>query len=159
MVNIDKTQIGLAGEYYVLAQLSARGFIATLTLGNTKGVDILVTNQDINKLFKVEVKTTFNKPGHTWLFSDKLMYSWPMSKKHESIKDDKLIYCFVNISDVDILPKFFLVPSKDVANYVKWQHQFWLDSKKHKVRDTSMRNFRIEVDDPNGYENNWDIFK
>ena len=49
-MTLDKTQIGLTGEYYVLAQLSARGFIATLTLGNTKGVDILVTNQDINKL-------------------------------------------------------------------------------------------------------------
>ena len=44
MAELEKTQIGLAGEYYVLAQLSARGFIATLTLGNTKGVDILVTN-------------------------------------------------------------------------------------------------------------------
>ena len=41
--------------------MSARGFIATLTLGNTKGVDILVTNQEINRLFKVEVKTTIGK--------------------------------------------------------------------------------------------------
>ena len=56
---LDKSQIGLAGEYYVLAQLTARGFIATLTLGNTKGIDILVTNQEINKLFKVEVKLLF----------------------------------------------------------------------------------------------------
>ena len=42
---LNKNQVGLAGEYYVLAQLSARGLIGTLTLGNTKGVDILVTNQ------------------------------------------------------------------------------------------------------------------
>ncbi len=35
MVNLDKTQIGLAGEYYVLAQLSARGFIPTLMIINT----------------------------------------------------------------------------------------------------------------------------
>ena len=159
MANLDKTQIGLAGEYYVLAQLTARGFIATLTLGNTKGVDILVTNQEINKLFKVEVKTTIGKPRIERLFSEKKQYIWAMSKKHESIIDEKLIYCFVHMVDSNTLPKFFLIPSKEVADCVKWQHQYWLDTRKHNVKETSMRNFRIEIDDPNGYENNWDVFK
>ena len=40
------SQKGLAGEYYVLAQLTARGINASLTLGNTKGVDILVYNEE-----------------------------------------------------------------------------------------------------------------
>ena len=40
---MDNSQTGLAGEFYTLAQLTQRGYIATLTLGNTKGVDILVT--------------------------------------------------------------------------------------------------------------------
>lgn len=155
---MDKSQIGLAGEFYVLAQLSARGFIATLTLGHTKGVDILVTNQEINRLFKVEVKTTYKPPSKETLFSKKPLFRWPMSKKHEDICDENLIYCFVNISSTDILPKFFLVPSKDVAKYVKWQHKFWLSKRTNVVRDTTMRRFRIEIDDPNGYENNWDIF-
>ena len=44
---------GLAGEFYVLAQLNARGYDASLTLGNTKGVDILVMNNDKNIGFKV----------------------------------------------------------------------------------------------------------
>jgi len=158
MPNLEKTQIGLAGEYYVLAQLTARGFVATLTLGHTKGVDILVTNQEINKLFKVEVKTTLAKPRIVKLFSDKPFYSWPMSVKHESIIDEKLIYCFVHIEDADTIPRFFLVPSKVVAEYIKREHQFWLDSRKGKVKDNPMRNFRIEINDPNGYENNWEIF-
>lgn len=59
---IDHTQIGLAGEYYVLAQLTQRGLIATLTLSTTKGVDILVTNQELDRLYKVEVKTTQRSP-------------------------------------------------------------------------------------------------
>jgi len=159
MSNLDKTQIELAGEYFVLAQLSARGFIANLTLSRTKGVDILVANQKTNKLFKVEVKTTLAKPRIVKLFSDKPFYSWPMSVKHESIIDEKLIYCFVHIEDADTLPKFFLVPSKDVAEYVKWEHQYWLDSRKHEVKNTTMRNFRIEIGDPKGFENNWEIFK
>jgi len=59
---IDYTQIGLAGEYYVLAQLTQCGLIATLTLSTTKGVDILVTNQELDRLFKVEVKTKRRAP-------------------------------------------------------------------------------------------------
>ena len=159
MANLDKTQIGLAGEYYVLAQLSARGFIAALTLGNTKGVDILVTNQEINKPFKVEVKTTMKRIMYINHPSNKPQYSWPMSIKHESIKDENLIYCFVHISDADELPKFFLVPSIDVANQVRDGHASWLRNNKGKVKDNPMRNFRIEMDDQNGYENNWGIFQ
>ena len=41
---MDSTQIGLAGEFYVLAQLVQRGLMASLTLANAKGVDILVAN-------------------------------------------------------------------------------------------------------------------
>ena len=58
---MDISQKGLAGEFYALAQLTARGFNASLTLGNTKGVDILVINKK-NKGYKVEVKTTTIKP-------------------------------------------------------------------------------------------------
>jgi len=156
---LDKTQIGLTGEYYVLAQLSAIGLIATLTLGNTKGIDILVTNQDINKLFKVEVKTTTKPPKNEKLFSEKPTYQWTMGKKHETIKDRNLIYCFVYIKEIDKLPFFFLVPSIKVAKYVKWQHEYWLSTRTKKVKETTMRRFRIEIDDPDNYQNKWDIFK
>jgi hypothetical protein len=54
--HMDHTQTSLAGEFYVLAQLMQRGLVATLTLANTKGVDILVSNPELNRLFKIEVK-------------------------------------------------------------------------------------------------------
>ena len=158
-VDLDKTQIGLAGEYYVLAQLTARGYVATLTLGNTKGIDILVTNQEVNKLFKVEVKTTTGTHKIEKLFSDKPCFHWTMSKKHENIIDENLIYCFVLIESFEKLPKFFLVPSKVVAKYVKWQHEYWISTRSVVPNETSMRRFRIELDDPNKYCNNWDIFR
>ena len=63
------SQKGLVGEFYVLAQLNARGYNASLTLGNTKSVDILVMNNKTNKGFKVEVKTTTNKPMKEKLFA------------------------------------------------------------------------------------------
>ena len=153
----------LAGEFFVLAQLNLRGYDASLTLGNTKGVDIIVMNNETNKGYKVEVKTTTNKPSKSKLFMDwhnnNPCFNWIMSKKNETIIADNLIYCFVHISDIQSMPKFFLVPSKEVAEYVKSQHEYWLSTRKSLKSDSSLRKFRIEVNDPNNYENNWALFE
>lgn len=154
----NKTQVGLAGEYFVLAQLTRLGVIATMTLSNTKGVDILITNQTLNKLFKIEVKTSTSKSSSNQLFCKDRFYLWRMGKKHEEIIDKNLYYCFVLLEDNESIPKYFIVPSKEVARYVKWEHKLWLDTRKGKVKDTEMRIFRIELKDPKKYQNNWDIF-
>jgi len=155
---MDKAQIGLAGEYYVLAQLAQRGFVGALTLGHTKGIDILVSDSKYKTLFRVEVKTSIKTPQHESLFGKTAFYTWAMSKKHEAIKDDRLYYCFVNLGNSNELPKFFIVPSKTVASYVRNQHVRWVNSRKSKVQDTTMRRFRVAIDDPDGYLMNWKAF-
>ena len=156
---MDKNQIGLTGEYYVLAQLTHRGYIGTLTLGQTKGVDIVVTNAKLNTFYKVEVKTTGIAPKKEKLFGDCLFYKWQMSKKHETQNDPNLIYCFVYLAGLDQLPKFFIVPSRKVAEYMKKQHKKWLNAPHKKpVKDTEKRMFRIEESDPSRYEDNWELF-
>ena len=35
---------GVAGEYFVAAELSRRGLIASISMRNTRGIDILATN-------------------------------------------------------------------------------------------------------------------
>ena len=54
----NPNSIALAGEFATLAQLALRGFDANLTLGNTKNVDILVSDPRSGKMYKLEVKTT-----------------------------------------------------------------------------------------------------
>lgn len=152
------TEVGLAGEFYVLAQLAHRGMVGTLTLSNTKGIDILVTNPEVNRLSKVEVKTIQKGPWLERLFGDRPQFMWPMSVKHESITDRNLFYIFVYLPEPAKRPRFFIVPSKDVAKYVKWQHKHWLSTRTSAVNPTPMRKFRIPVDDPNGYEDNWRVF-
>lgn len=155
---MDNTQTGLTGEFYVLAQLVHRGFVATLTLANTKGVDILVSNPLLNQLFKVEVKTTDRHPARETLFSEEPCYSWPMSAKHENIDDPSLFYCFVALRGVIELPRFFIVPSVYVATYVREQHLYWLRTRQKAVAETSMRRFRIPATDPLGFSENWNVF-
>jgi hypothetical protein len=155
----DHATTGLAGEYYVLAQLAHRGFVGTMTLGHTKGVDILVSNPALSSLFKVEVKTTQKTPAHERLFGKGQFLRWVMSAKHEMISDPKLYYCFVFLRGPADRPRFFVVPSKYVAQYVHHEHRQWLASRKQTESPTPMRTFRIPSDDPDGFEDNWDVFK
>ena len=155
---MDNSQVGLAGEFYVLAQLAHRGLVGTLTLSNTKGVDILVTNQEIRRFFKVEVKTTTKPASRERLFGTEPSFKWPMHQKHELIQDSDLYYIFVCLQEPVKKPRFFIVPSKIVADYVRTQHEFWLKTRSHEPNETTMRRFRIQIDDPDGYEDNWAVF-
>lgn len=165
---LNKNSVSLAGEFAVLSQLTLRGYDANLTLGHTKGVDILASDPNTGNMFKVEVKTSFeNKPSQSKLFGYTL--SWVMSEKNETIIDPKLFYCFVNIEKQTNIFKFFIVPSKVVAEYVAKQHQYWINSKENiskEAETTLIRNFRIGLNEDKSqiltpqakdFENNWNF--
>lgn len=103
-----------------------------MTLGRTKGVDILASHPETGRMLKIEVKTNFRSSrsagGSSALFGP-YESAWMMKDKHEKLIDDDLFYCFVNISQDTKRFRFFMVPSKVVAEYVKRQHKLWLDQK------------------------------
>lgn len=71
-----------------------------------------------------------------------------MHKKHENIVDPKLFYCFVNIDKKTRRFRFYILPNRVVAAYVKAEHQLWLREKKKeskRVQNTEMRIFRIGI--------------
>ncbi|HDL02424.1 MAG TPA: hypothetical protein ENH20_01155 [Candidatus Pacearchaeota archaeon] len=155
---IESNKKSLAGEFYVMHRFFLKGYEATLTLGNTKGIDILVYNSKNNKQFKVEVKTT-EMITNGKVFGKNM--DWFMGKKHEDMEDDSLIYCFVFLSeDENKKPRIFIVPSKEVAQYCKESHQKWLNVEREKpVKDTDMRSFRILVGEKSSYEDNFLLFE
>jgi hypothetical protein len=63
--------IGVSGEYYVAAELSQMGIVATLTLKNTPKVDILATNLSTGKFANIQVKTMAIDNNAGWRLSDK----------------------------------------------------------------------------------------
>jgi hypothetical protein len=79
---------GVTGEYFVAAELSRRGYIASITLRNTKGVDILCSNSDVSKSVGIQVKAATG-----------MQRSWMLSQKGENYHRDNLFYVFVNISE------------------------------------------------------------
>ena len=166
---VSANSVSLAGEFAVLSQLALRGYDANMTLGHTKSVDILVSNPVNGKMYQLEVKTNLRNADQTSesKVHGKFLSDWMMSKKHENISSPTLFYCFVNISKNTSLFKFYIVPSKVVAEYVKEQHVLWLAEKKKegkKVKNLDVRIFRIGIRDEKypiatplaeEYENNW----
>jgi hypothetical protein len=145
-MKISSILAGVSGEYFVAAELSRRGFICSVTLKNTKGIDILVCNEDATKNLGIQVKTNqINKS------------EWILNEKCEKLTDKNIFYVFVNLKGIEILPEFYIVPSKDVAKYTSINHSKWLSEKGKKGQsrnDSTMRKFK---DSEQLYLNRWDL--
>jgi len=164
---IPRNSVGLAGEFAALSQLILYGHDASMTLGHTKNIDILVFNPKTQETYQVEVKTNLEsrrKPSSSKIFG-KFVTDWQMHEKHEKIHKPKLFYCFVHINKIQeqYAFRFFLVPSHVVAKYLKNSHRYWLryDSAH---RDSQRRLFKIGLRDEKypfetpraeDYEDNW----
>lgn len=136
---------GVSGEYFAAAELSRKGYIASITLRNTKGVDILCTTADIGHQIGIQVKT--NRGSNR---------EWILNNKIEKLIDDNLFYIFVNLHG-DNTPDYFIVPSHDVVTQARESHEKYLakpgrNGEAHK--DTTMRKF---IDPDGNYLNRWDL--
>ncbi len=171
-IKIPPNSVSLAGEFAVLSQLALYGYDANMTLGRTKSVDILASDPKTDKFYQIEVKTKLDTRKNTTdsdsrLFG-KIVSSWMMGEKHETIHRPNLWYCFVLIAQETKATRFFLVPNKVVSEYVQAQHQLWLKEEGKVHKDTQMRSFRIgkkgeeyKISTPTAeqYENNWEFRK
>jgi len=143
---ISKGLSGVAGEYFVAGELSRRGYIASITLRNTRGVDILVAGRDAARSAGIQVKTNQGS-GKSWL----------LNKKAESMEENSLFYVFVNLNGPDGVPSFHVVPSAVEAEYLRRTHSEWLATpgrQGQERKDTSMRKFEDRDDD---WKDRWDV--
>lgn len=145
MSKISGILSGVAGEHFVAAELSRRGYIASLTSKNTKGIDLLASNEVASKTVGIQVKT--NQGSRK---------AWLLNEKCEDFYSDTLHYVFVNLNGLSA-PDFYIVPSTIVAEHIKKSHQVWLNTpgrsgEPHK--DTSMRMFHDQEDI---YLNKWEL--
>ena len=62
---------GNTGEYLVAAKLSCRAYVASITLRNTRGIDILASNRDATKSVGIQVVKTSQSSRPEWIPSKK----------------------------------------------------------------------------------------
>jgi len=143
---LESTLVGVAGEYFVAAELSIRGYLASVTLRNSRGIDIIASSSDASRSITIQVKT-----------SSGTVPKWMLAKKSESFSADNHFYVFVLLRDVGSRPDFYIVPSQVVAEYVATSHRQWLTGTKadgSPRKDSSMRNFR---DPEEKYKEAWGL--
>jgi len=145
-IKLDAGLTGITGEYLVAGELSRRGYVASITLRNTRGIDIVVTNKDASKSVGIQVKASAGSRK-----------SWILNKNGEDFYSDSLFYLFVNLKEIGKRSDFFVVPSKVVADFIKHGHAQWLkipSKKGNPHRDTTMRQFSDKEDN---YLECWDL--
>jgi hypothetical protein len=144
-LKLSGIQVGVTGEYLVAAELSRRGYVATLTLRNTRGIDILASNSDATQSVGIQVKTAQSvKPN------------WMMNKKAEADVAEHLFYVFVCLAS-EGSATFYVVPRKVVAKHVRESHAKWLKTPGRKGqahKDTDMRRYK---DPAHKYKDRWDL--
>ncbi|MFH1288234.1 MAG: hypothetical protein ABII25_06010 [bacterium] len=82
MSKLLQAQVRSVGEHYVVARLTALGFIVGLAPENTRAVDIIAMSEDGKRNLQIQVKT--RTEGRS---ADK---GWMMNEKHESLINDNL---------------------------------------------------------------------
>lgn len=140
---------GVAGEYFVAAELSRLGYIASLTLRNTRGVDILVANADATRSAGIQVKTT---QGDKWVLSKK------DEKGSEPDQAQNLFYVFVRL-DSGGAHAFHVVPRQTIAKHCRETHQNWLTTPGRRGKAHRDNSMRIFSDPDNRYLNRWDLLQ
>ena len=143
---LESTLVGVAGEYFVAAELSIRGYLAAITLRNSRGIDIIASSSSATRSVSIQVKSSSgNVP------------KWILTKKSESFWTVNHFYVFVPLRDVGSRPDFYIVPSQVVAEYVATSHSQWLAGTKadgSPRKDSAIRNFR---DQDQRYKEAWDL--
>jgi hypothetical protein len=99
----------LAAEFYVASLLYRLGYVTTLTLGNTKEIDLIVYDDETKKIVTIDVKglNTTN-----WVMPNE-------KKLKEKATHFYLLVTFKNrFGKADAVPEVFVLPSTKVR-------QFW----------------------------------
>ena len=133
MKKIPSVITGVAGEYFVAAELSRRGYIASISLRNTRGIDIPATNEDSSRSITIQCKT--QQRDHK---------DWILHEKCEDFVSETHFYVFVKLGGELERPRFYVVPSCDVAKHASAFHKAWLQTPGREGRkhvDNAMRKF------------------
>jgi hypothetical protein len=137
---------GIAGEYFVAGELSRRGWVASLTLRNTQGIDIVATNPTATKTVTIQCKSSRARSKR-----------WILSEKSERFVAPNHFYVFIDLRGEHERPLYYIVPSTVVAQTIAKGHRDWLRgmTRTGKPRkDSSVRQFEAAKEN---YLERWDL--
>lgn len=134
---LEKSQTGIACEYYVAGELSRLGYDVTITFGNTKSIDLLVHKND--EVYAVQVKGIQQTKSICW------------NLDKTKLKNDKLILVLVNlhIDNPEGKPEFFVLTQPEAL-------ELFINTPKEGEKRTYLDYKKLKK--MNLYQNRWDVF-
>lgn len=102
---------GIAGVYYVAAELSKLGYIALITTRNTKAAGIIAMNDKTGMTVAIEVKTCGISTSDSF---------WLLSARDLEKRPDNFVYVFVKLHK-DGAHDFYIVPAQFVMKNLEKQ--------------------------------------
>lgn len=140
---------GTAGEYHVVAELSKRGWLATITIKNAPGTDVLAQHVDTGALVAIQTKTSTD--------SDSFILS--MKDETPTDKTDSW-YVLVRLRGLDARPDFYVMPRNHVSAVCFVGHRNWLSKPGRGGRDRKDNPMRgIHQSEIQAYREQWDWLK
>jgi len=136
----------------VAAELSRRGWLATVTIKNAPGTDVLAQRRDRRRL-AIQTKTA--SYGNHFRLS---------VKDEQPAEQDDEWYVLVGLREPEERPAFHVVPRHVMAAITYLEHRDWLwnlDRLRAPIREGSQRKANpqrtIRAEWINGYRDRWDL--
>jgi hypothetical protein len=140
---------GAAGEYFVAAELSLRGWLATVTIKNAPGTDVLAQNLESGLVVSIQTKAAS--------YGNKFQLN---AKSEQITLSENDWYVLVKLHEQRTRPTFYVVPRNDVAAAIYAMQVRWMkvparSGKPHKsttLRVIAGKHFA-------GYEEAWELLE
>ena len=104
----DRTRTGIAGEFFVAAELSKRGWIATLTAKNTPDVDVLAARPTGDTHARIQVKTR----------TSAYKYAHRVGREIGLVGDNDFLV-LVDLGEAGENPRYWIEPTRVAARLLK----------------------------------------
>ena len=130
----DGQKTGLAGEFFVAAELLKRGLQTSLTLGNAKSIDLFAVN-DKGTQFTIQVKA-LRSVNYFLIDIERVQ--------------DACYYVFVVLNRPGVPPDYYVVPGSDLRSDPQKFGKWFADYKKMPG---------IHPKDLAGYHDGWQVFE
>lgn len=149
------TLISNAGEYYVMAELLKRGYIAALAPRNAPAFDILATSPE--KMVRIRVKTK-SEEYDAWQWGikkDGKIFRFLQEKEDFTI----LVNLAVDIKNM----KYYIIPTPLLNTWLFDDFTDWINTPGRNGRLHSKENtkrnlsFNMHTDDLEKHKDNWNI--
>ena len=133
---LEKSQTGIASEFYVAGELARLGYNVTITFGNTKSIDLLI-QKELN-VFKIQVKGIQSNDSICW------------NVDKDKITDD-IFFVLINlhVDTPSAKPEFFVMKGAEVKEFFK-------DTKKMGSRRAYLDYNRIKK--LSTFQDRWSVF-